>query len=73
MYVHERQSISSSLHINNKCSFTIPHKLMGLCKKTMDLLDAIILLGNMLTIHKNKTRSCYVMLGSVWFRQMFVS
>ena len=31
----------------------------------MDLLDAILLLGNMLIIHKNTMRSHYVMLGLV--------
>ena len=35
------------------------------CKKMKDLLDAILLLGNTLTIHKNTTRSHYVMLGLV--------
>ena len=31
----------------------------------MDLLDAILLLGNTLVIHKNTMRSRYVMLGLV--------
>ena len=39
--------------------------LMGVCKKLRDLLDAILLFGNMLMIHKNTTRSRYVMLGLV--------
>ena len=38
---------------------------MGVCKKMMDLLDEILLLGNTLTVHKNTTRSHYVMLGLV--------
>ena len=38
---------------------------MGVCKKMMDLLDAILLLGNMLTVHKNTMHSHYVMLGLV--------
>ena len=41
---------------------------LGVCKKMRDLLDAILLLGNMLTIHKNKMRSRYVMLGLVKFK-----
>ena len=65
MYVHERESISIYIHINNKCPFTIRHKLMDVCKKMRYLLDAILLLGNTLTIHKNTTCSRYVMLGLI--------
>ena len=36
---------------------------VGVCKKMMDLLDAILLLGNTLVIHKNTMHSRYVMLG----------
>ena len=38
---------------------------MGVCKKIRDLLDAILLLGNTLMIHKNTMHSRYVMLGLV--------
>ena len=38
---------------------------MGVCKKMKNILDSILLLGNMLMIHKNTTRSHYVMLGLV--------
>ena len=37
----------------------------GVCKKLRDLLDAILLFGNTLMIHKNTTCLCYVMLGLV--------
>ena len=38
---------------------------MGVCKKLRDLLDAILLFGNTLMIHKTTTCSHYVMLGLV--------
>ena len=38
---------------------------MGVCKKMMDLLDEILLLGNTVTVHKNTTCSHYVMRGLV--------
>ena len=38
---------------------------MGVCKKLRNLLDAMLLLGNMLMIQKNTMRSCYVILGLV--------
>ena len=37
----------------------------GVCKKLMDLLDAMLLLGNTLMIQKNTTHQCYVILGLV--------
>ena len=37
----------------------------GVCKKMRDLLNAILLLGNTLTLYKNTTHSRYAMLGLV--------
>ena len=37
----------------------------GVCKKLRDILDAILLFGNMLLIHENTMCSHYVMLGLV--------
>ena len=37
----------------------------GVCKKMRELLDAILLVGNKLMIHKNTTRLHYVMFGLV--------
>ena len=38
---------------------------MGVCKKLRDLLDAILVFKNMIMLHKNTTRFCYIALVMV--------
>ena len=50
--------------MKNLIQSTIHHDLhVGVCKMLRYLLDAILLLGNTLMIHKNTMHSHYVMLG----------
>ena len=51
------------------CNFLACLKILpshkGVCKNLRDLLDAMLLLGNMVMIEKNTMRSRYVILGLV--------
>ena len=51
------------------CNFLACLKILpshkGVCKNLRELLDAMLLLGNMLMMYKNTTHLCYVMLGLV--------
>ena len=41
------------------------HSCLGVCKKLRDLLDAISLFSNTLTLHRKRTRSSSIALGIV--------